>query len=124
MNEHFLDALVVGFEAIIPTLTLPDPNDRNVLAAAIKSRSDVLITLNLKDFAPQVLRANRIAAAHPDDFVDYLFGSDEDKAFAAVAGMRARLRAPPMTSTQFISSIENAGLPKVAAKLPRKMTRI
>jgi hypothetical protein len=35
MDLHVTDCLVTGYESLIPTLTLPDANDRHVLAAAI-----------------------------------------------------------------------------------------
>jgi len=44
MDRHTRDALVLGYEALIPTLTLPDPGDRHVLAAAITGRCDVIVT--------------------------------------------------------------------------------
>jgi hypothetical protein len=40
MNAHARDALVENYEDLIPSLTLPDPNDRHVLAAAIRGRAD------------------------------------------------------------------------------------
>lgn len=52
MNSHVRDCLVTNYEELIPALTLPDPNDRHVLAAAIRSGSDVIVTYNLKDFFP------------------------------------------------------------------------
>jgi predicted nucleic acid-binding protein len=124
MNQRFLDALVRGFEPLIPRLTLPDPNDRHVLAAAIESGADVIVTANLKDFPPTALMPHGIAAAHPDDFVDHLFDFDEDEAFAAVARMRGRLRAPSMTPKEFIESIEKAGLPRTAVRLRLSVTSL
>src|SRR5438128_11085266 len=41
MNAHVLDCRVTGYEELIPTLTLPDPDDRHVLAAAIQAGADV-----------------------------------------------------------------------------------
>jgi hypothetical protein len=35
MNTHLLDSLVTGYEELIPSLQLPDENDRHVLAAAL-----------------------------------------------------------------------------------------
>ena len=35
MDAHVMDALVTGYEPLIGTLQLPDPDDRHVLAAAI-----------------------------------------------------------------------------------------
>jgi len=40
MDKYAEDALVVGYEDLIPGLQLPDPNDRHVLAAAIRARAD------------------------------------------------------------------------------------
>jgi predicted nucleic acid-binding protein len=37
-------------------LTLPDADDRHVLAAAIRSSADVIVTFNLGDFPPEVLK--------------------------------------------------------------------
>jgi hypothetical protein len=44
------DCLVTGYESLIPPLTLPDPNDRHVLTAAIVGKYDVIVTQNLQDF--------------------------------------------------------------------------
>src|ERR1700704_3911086 len=40
MDKATRDCLVGGYEALIPSLTLPDPDDRHVLAAAIIGRCD------------------------------------------------------------------------------------
>ena len=52
MNAHVRDALVTGFKQLIEILALPDPDDRHVLAAAVKGRADLIVTTNLKDFPP------------------------------------------------------------------------
>src|SRR5438105_5007018 len=41
MDQHAEDALVTGYEDLIEGLHLPDPDDRHVLAAAIRGRADV-----------------------------------------------------------------------------------
>jgi hypothetical protein len=41
MDAHVDGALVTDFEDLIPTLNLPDPDDRHVLAAAIRSGADM-----------------------------------------------------------------------------------
>ena len=50
MNTHVRDCLVTGYEPLIGGLSLPDPDDRHVLAAAIRSQADLILTFNLKDF--------------------------------------------------------------------------
>lgn len=71
MNDHVPDSLVSGYEALIPALELPDPKDRHVLAAAIRSGTDVIVTFNLKDFPPERLYPYRIEAQHPDEFLSH-----------------------------------------------------
>ena len=55
MNAHVRDALVDSYQSLIPALELPDPDDRHVLAAAIKSGADLIVTFNLDDFPDQAL---------------------------------------------------------------------
>ena len=50
MDSAVRDCLVMGYAGLIPSLSLPDPDDRHVLAAAIVGRCDVIVTRNLKDF--------------------------------------------------------------------------
>jgi hypothetical protein len=50
MDKAAPDALVRGYEHLIPGLALPDPNDRHVLAAAIRAGASVIVTCNLADF--------------------------------------------------------------------------
>ncbi len=50
MNGAFPKAMVKSFNSLISSLELPDPDDRHVLAAAIKSEANLIITFNLKDF--------------------------------------------------------------------------
>ena len=124
MSQAFPDASIRGFEPVIATLVLPDPDDRHVVAAAVHARADLIITVNLKDFPPAALIPRGVQATHPDDFVDYLFDLDEDEAFAAIAKMRRRLHAPSMTPKEFVESIEKAGLLRVASRLRANLTRI
>ncbi|MES9881867.1 MAG: PIN domain-containing protein [Sedimenticola sp.] len=55
MNQAVPDSLVAGFESLIENLELPDADDRHVLAAAIRSGAQAIITFNLKDFPDDVL---------------------------------------------------------------------
>jgi len=68
--------LVTGFEELIPSLTLFDPNDRHVLTAAIHGRADVIVTKNLWDFPANTLAAYGIAPQHPDEFIRHLLDLD------------------------------------------------
>ncbi len=60
MDVHVRDCLVTGHEHLIPKLSLPDPDDRHVLAAAITCGADVIVTFNLADFPIDALAPHRI----------------------------------------------------------------
>ena len=48
MNGAFRDPLVDNYEDLIDGLQLPDPDDRHVLAAAIRCGAQVIVTWNVK----------------------------------------------------------------------------
>jgi hypothetical protein len=50
MDEAFPDASIAGFEYLISDLSLPDAEDRHVLAAAIVGGAKQIVTNNIKDF--------------------------------------------------------------------------
>lgn len=67
MNAAVRDCLVTGYEPLIEAVELPDPNDRHVLAPAIRARTQVIVTNNLKHFPPTTLEAWDMEAKPPDD---------------------------------------------------------
>ena len=56
MDAHVRDSLVAGFEHLIPSIYLPDPDDRHVVAAAIYCNANLIVTFNLKDFPVETLQ--------------------------------------------------------------------
>ena len=54
------DCLVTGYEHRIEALSLPDPDDRHVLAAAIECGAKIIVTANLKDFPVSQLKQGRL----------------------------------------------------------------
>lgn len=117
MDSHVLDALVSGFEHLIDGLALPDPDDRHVLAAAIKSRSDLIITYNLKDFPVSMLASFGIEAQHPDAFVLRLFDLAPLNVAAAASEHRQSLKNPPKSAPDYLASLERQGLTGTVARL-------
>jgi predicted nucleic acid-binding protein len=65
MDRHAEDALVTGYQDLIPGLHLPDPDDRHILAAAIRGRADVIVTMNLRDFPQEMAETHRQSLKNP-----------------------------------------------------------
>ncbi|MDX8466030.1 hypothetical protein RFM26_10095 [Mesorhizobium sp. VK23B] len=89
------DCLVDGYQDLLPSLALPDENDRHVLAAAIVSAADAIVTFNLRDFPKPVLDKYHLDLIHPDDFIFQQFGIDNAVVLVSVQRCRARLRNLP-----------------------------
>ncbi|CAN5221576.1 PIN domain-containing protein [soil metagenome] len=117
MNEHAPDALVTGYESLVPTLSLPDPNDCHVLAAAIHAQARVIVTFNLKDFPEEVLSFHGIEAVHPDEFLFRLIQNNLASVCAVVKSQRVVLKKPPIDADAFLNRLERQGLPQTAAIL-------
>ncbi|MCG5511512.1 PIN domain-containing protein [Ectothiorhodospira lacustris] len=95
MNQAVPDALVTGHEPLIPALQLPDPDDRHVLAAAIRAGAQLIITFNLKDFPTDTLASFGVEAVHPDTFLEQQFELNEGLVLRTVHRHRASLRKVP-----------------------------
>jgi predicted nucleic acid-binding protein len=117
MDAHASDALVEGFDALIDTLSLPDPDDRHVLAAAIHGRADVIVTANLRDFPPEVLHPFGIVAQHPDEFILHLLDLAPDAVARAAREHRESLRNPPKAVEAYLETLTRHGLTATVAVL-------
>ena len=65
MDEHFPEAVVSGYEALIAELDLPDVRDCHVLAAAVHGCASAIVTFNLRDFPADRLTPHGLEAHIP-----------------------------------------------------------
>ena len=117
MNVHVRDCLVTGYEPLIEGLTLPDPDDRHVLAAAVRCGADVIVTFNLKDFPEDALNRYGIEAQHPDEFLSYQLDLAPNVVCAAAKRHRSSLKNPQMNVAEFLEALERQGLAQTVAGL-------
>jgi hypothetical protein len=110
MNAHVRDALITEFETLIDILALPDPNDRHVLAAAIKGRSDLIVTSNIRHFPSSSLQLWGIEAQHPDEFLANQFHLSQPVFLQAVRTVRLRLKNPPKSVDDYLDTLRAQGL--------------
>lgn len=117
MDRAVPDALVTRYEPLIEAVTLPDPDDRHVVAAAIRCAAQSIITFNLADFPKQALRQFDIEALHPDEFLEHQLHLSQGAVIAAAKRHRAALVNPPKTPEQYIDTLAAQGLPVTAARM-------
>jgi hypothetical protein len=117
MNRAVPDALTCGFEPLIPSIILPDADDRHVVAAAIHSKADGIVTFNLAHFAQADLKPYGLESIHPDDFIVAQAHLNEAAVVMAAQKVRSRLRNPPISATDYLRSLERQQLPKTVAWL-------
>jgi PIN domain len=117
MNAHVMDCLVTAYESIIPSLDLPDPDDRHVLAAAIRVGAGVIVTFNLTDFPAASLEPYGIEAQHPDEFITHLLDLSAADVCRAVRRQRLSLRNPPKSVEELLDTFAGLQLPKTVGRL-------
>lgn len=74
-------------------LHLPDPNDLHVLATAIASGADAIVTFNAQDFPGHTLAAEGIVRRDPDGFLWELQSRHPETMARIVEAVRARAEA-------------------------------
>lgn len=105
MNDALLDCLVLDYENIEKDLCLPDLNDKHVLAAAIASKSNVIVTANLKDFPDEELLKFKMKACHPDELFMMLVKMHKDLFLSSVKECYQKLRNPPISIDKYILTL-------------------
>lgn len=117
MNKAVPDAVVTGHEVLIEGLSLPDPDDRHVLAAAIRCGASVIVTFNERDFPEDRLAPFEIEVQHPDEFIDNLFDLDPAAVVAAAQKQRHTLKNPPIDAERYLENLQKQGLIRTVKNL-------
>jgi hypothetical protein len=106
-----------AWERIAGSLTLPDPGDVHVLAAAIAAHADCIVTANLKHFPASAVADFRIQVTHPDEFLVAQLDLDYVTVLTAFKKMRIRCRNPAFTPDLFADVFERNQLVNTAQRL-------
>ncbi len=122
---EFQEPLVEGYEDRINEVRplLPDPRDAHVVAAAIHGGADAILTFNIKDFPETVLSRWDLVVLHPDDYlVDMMLDQIRSNflpkpLLEVLKRQRLGLKNPPLNVDAFLTSLERAGLKKLAEAL-------
>ena len=117
MNDTIYGSLVQNYQSLIPQLQLPDENDCHVLAAAIASGADTIVTFNLDDFPEENLSPYSIHAEHPDQFLAEILDSNELKFCEILKVQRRALRRPQVSIDEMLTNLGAQGLRETVTRL-------
>jgi len=110
VNDAFPDALVENYEPLIPTLKLPDEKDNHVLAAAIKTNANLIVTNNLKHFPYEYLSSFGLTAKNADDFFTDIIDINHETSIKAFRDLVLNKKNPPYDEYQVLDILRKNGL--------------
>jgi len=114
INEAFPNALVENYSSLIDTLKLPDPKDRHVMAAAIKTNANLIITNNLKDFPDEYLASFGLKAKSADDFLTDIIDLNPEISVLAFRKLVLNKKNPPIDEYEVLDILRKNGLKDTA----------
>lgn len=117
MNLAFSDANVENFKELIPSIKLPDKDDRHVVACAIRCNADLIVTFNTKDFPTKELSKYNIEIQKPDELISNLIDINPESVCKGFNKMVKRLKNPKKTKNEVFATLENCRLKKSIEKL-------
>lgn len=117
INRALPEAEVSGWEDCMDDLTLPDPDDRHVLAAALVAGAKTILTMNLRDFPASALSPHGVVAVHPDGFLCGLHDADPELLLASTEAAHANLSRSVPSFEDYLDVLERQGLSQLTRRL-------
>lgn len=115
MCAAVLDCLVTGFEELEAAISLPDADDRHVVAAAIRAGASIIVTFNLRDFPEDELARHGVVALHPDLLAMELLTRTPVSVLEVIASQAADLKNPRHSAADVVAALERCGLVRFGA---------
>jgi predicted nucleic acid-binding protein len=116
IRSTFEECFVTGHQPLMAGLKLPDPDDRHVLAAAIRCSAQVIVTENHKDFPSEVLDEYGVERLGADDMLANTYDLFPSGGARALRRVRKRYDNPAMSPSEFLLDLTRHGLSKLAAQ--------
>lgn len=123
MGNAFPDALTTGWDHLLPTITIPDPDDTHVVAAALTAGAQVIVTNDRRGFTTGLPPG--LATQHPDDFLLDALDLAPTAVLAAVHAVAARTgrHGPAHSPRDLLEHLSKTGTPAFAATVLDQLTR-
>ncbi|GAB3587711.1 PIN domain-containing protein [Calidifontibacter terrae] len=118
MTDAFPNATVTAYEQLLDDMP-GHPDDAHVMAAAVVSRSQVIVTANLKDFPAVELARWGLSVSHPDDFLLDQLDLHPHETLLALRNQSRESSRPAQSLPQLLDSLRRTGVPRFAAAVAR-----
>jgi hypothetical protein len=98
-----------------------DEKDRHVLATAVTTEAEFVVTANLKDFPSGAVEAHGIEVRHSAEFLGHLFDLDQQRVLDVIRQQADDLNDPPITVDNLLNMLQSAGVPTFAQLVRRQL---
>lgn len=105
--EFFPDALVQGYEGLVPEMT-NHTGDRHVLAAAVRAEASIIVTWNKSHFPLAACAPYGIRPMTPDEFLCQLWLQDAQQMVLVLVEQSTHLISPPRTLNQLLDTLRQS----------------
>jgi hypothetical protein len=122
MNDAVPTALVTSYQAHIQAVSLPDPDDRHIVAAGIAGGASIILTWNLRHFPAEELKKHGLRRQSPDTFLAALYDEVPNLTVNSLASARHNLSRTRVSASDFIEILQNQKLVQLARRLQRHLT--
>lgn len=123
MQSSFPDATVSDWQDLEAGLSLPDPDDRHVVAAALQGRADMIVTANIRDFPANLLEPLGLEVQDPDTFLLNQLDLEPDITIATLHRQAAATRSPATTTRALLDHLAKTGVPGFATAAAAQLWR-
>jgi hypothetical protein len=124
MDDALPTAMVSGYENHVPGVSLPDPNDRHVVAAGIAARACIILTWNLRHFPAKELKKFGLRGETPDAFPSGLYDRVPDLTVGSLANARRNLTKTRVSASDFIKILNGQKLIELAKRAEKRLTEL
>ena len=117
LASRWPDAQVVYAPSLEARLWLPDPADVHVLAAAVASSADMILTLNARDFPRNILAEEGLSRADPDGYLHRIWQARPDLVAGVADAVLAKANRLSGKAWDMRGLLRKARLPRLGKAL-------
>lgn len=109
MRDYFPDAMVSDYESLVPAM-MNETKDRHVLAAAVRSGAELIVTDNVRDFPRVAVRPFDISVISADDFLLDQLDLHPARVLEVARCIVEEMRDPRITWDDYLDGLDSCGL--------------